>query len=269
MPELRDALRQRFGHDLSVANYATAGARADETHALVEHLLSRGSPRMLLYGITPRDLLGNEPRYARSAIYWSLGDWQQAFREDAGGALRVLPVVVLGAIGEWYYTLRYRQRPLALIEDFWRAVKLQRDGIARFTPFEILRGDVSPNPARGEWTRAQVYDTRRSLVTHPVSDAHVQLYVNGLLENGRYPLGERRVHELRARRCRRPAAPASPSSFSRRRSPLSSTATSRPACTRSSWPSCVGWRAKRTCRSTRNRSSACTSPSKTSSSSRT
>jgi hypothetical protein len=197
LPELHASLRSRRGAPVTVANYSTAGARADESHAMVEYLLRAGRPRILLYGVTPRDLLGNEPRYARSSIFWSASDWMRAAREDRNGAMRVLPVFIRSIIGQHYYTLRYRHRPFALIEDFWRAAKLRRDGIARFSIVQILRGEPSPDPAFGGLTRGQQFDRNRSLVTHPISEEHVRLYVQGLLEYGQYPLGARRLEELR------------------------------------------------------------------------
>lgn len=193
MPDLAVALK----HVGYAANYSCAGARADEVRAIGDFLLRHGTPHLVLCEVTPRAFLEDDPRWARSAFYWGWSDWWTHFREDRATALRVWPVVMRNAFGEWWRTLRYRHKPAVLADDLWLYYKRQRAGLLSLTPGEFLAGRTRPSPLSGELTERQAFDDF-SLVTRPVPDEHVRDYVSPLLTAGQYPMGKRRLREMLA-----------------------------------------------------------------------
>jgi hypothetical protein len=143
-------------------------------------------------------LLGNKPQMARSAIFWDLGEWWRSFRENRGEAAGVLPVLARDYLSKPSRILKYRRKPAALVDDAWIAFEQRRDGGPVFTAIEVLNGDVTPSPLNGDLTGRQGYDSGQSLVTRPVSEARVRVYVERLLIDGDYVLGDVRVRELEA-----------------------------------------------------------------------
>lgn len=192
VPEVTQAL----GLGVRVANYSVAGARADEIRALGDFLLERGTPRVILCGVTPRVFLDEDPRWDQSALYWDWSDWWAHYEEDRARALSVWPTVARNSIGEVWRTLRYRDKPLVLVDDIWIYSERRRDTGRTLTLGEFLAGRTAPSPLNGELTLRQLDDV--SLVTRPVPDERVREYVATLLTGGRYPMGERRLEELSA-----------------------------------------------------------------------
>ena len=198
VPEVTADLEAEGYSDLTVANYSSAGALADETRALADYMLARGRPRLILCGVTPRMLLGNEPRVARSAIFWDRSDWLLAFGENRSAAASVWPTVFRNRLGKTYRTLEYRRKPTSVAADTRRAFEQRQLGGPTFSARQILDGEVLPSPLNGQFTGRQTYEAEHSLVTRPIDEAHVQRYVGRLLIDGSYVLGDLRVRELEA-----------------------------------------------------------------------
>lgn len=186
-------LASRLGAE--VRNYACAGARADEIRALVDHLLRHGTPDLVLCGVSPRVFLDADRRWARSAIFWEIKDWRRAAEADLPEALAVLPVMTRNVVGDFWRTLDYRQKPAVLADD--AVIFCKSPGRFRaLTLGDFLAGGVRPSPLNGGLTGRQRDVGSRSLVTHPVSEERVQAYVDQLLTNGEYVMGEVRFEAL-------------------------------------------------------------------------
>jgi hypothetical protein len=162
-----------------------------------EFLLARGTPRIILCGVTPRTLLENDRRWTRSALYWDWSDWRERFAEDRPTALSVWPVVARNWIGGFWQTLRYRDKPLVLIDELWVYYERHRDAGPTLSLGDFLAGRTFPSPLNGDLTARQAFD-EVSLATRPIPEERVENYVAALLTDGRYPMGERRIRELRA-----------------------------------------------------------------------
>jgi hypothetical protein len=61
---------------------------------------------------------------------------------------------------------------------------------------EILDGDVSPSPLNGDLSSGQLYQGEISLLTRPISEERVRNYLEPLLVDGRYPMGEIRMKAM-------------------------------------------------------------------------
>ena len=208
VPAVREALAEAGLPGMRVSNYSCAGARADEVRAAVDHLLDRGRPQLLLLGVTTRMLLGEEPRLERSAIYWTRSQWQSRLAGD-GDVWRVAPIVARNELGNASALVRFRNRPTGFFDDAWIAARQRQRGQSAFTLAEVLRGDVTPSSIAGAITRRQRDEGDVSLVNRPISDERVRGYVDRLLIDGEYVLGEHREAELRAvfERCRAEGVP--------------------------------------------------------------
>jgi hypothetical protein len=198
VPEARARIAEAGLPALRIANYACAGAHADESRALVDYLLARGRPRLILCGTSPRILRGTEPRLARSAIFWSSADWWRKFREFPSVASQVWPVVTRNYLSEPFRTLKYRRKPNALAADIRTAFEWHQDGGSAFSAEQILNGEVNPSPLNGALTGRQMHEAEVSLVNRPISEERVRTFLSRLLVDGEYVFGERRERELEA-----------------------------------------------------------------------
>lgn len=146
MPTLIESLKQQEGDAApTVANYALRGGRVDLADAVVRYLMRQPSPpKLIVVGLSTRDIRAYAPDYDRLAVFWTFSDWWREFRRprDAGGGwdrTTQLPTVLRNYFGEVMLTLKHREMI----------------GIQTAAPFRQLFGAPDPrepNPIVGEPT---------------------------------------------------------------------------------------------------------------------
>lgn len=195
VPELSGLLEGELGRRVEVSNYGCAGARAGENHAIVDYMLKRERPGVLLYGMTCRQLLSRRGYHRGVAEFWGLPDWLEFYRDDPVAASSLLPMVVRAEIAGHWRTLRYRHRLGTLFHDAARAWELRE--VSEYSLGDILRGLPTPSPLRGELLLMYPLQPGRTLSNTPVSDKRLASYVDRLLEDGRYRLCDRQLDHVR------------------------------------------------------------------------
>ena len=99
VPDLRRELSMVLDRPVSVANYALPGANADEVAALVRLILRQEKrPKILLYGVTPKQLAAAKYDLDKRATLWSLSDWRRERGKTDEDLCRVLPDVIRSEI---------------------------------------------------------------------------------------------------------------------------------------------------------------------------
>jgi len=142
MPRLTESIEKCAGHDIWTANYSMRGARVDVLDAAVRYMLRQPRPpKLIIVGLSPRDLRLKEPDWPRVAIFWTPADWLREFRGHRE-VLDVLPIVVRNEAGWGLWSLRYREEI-----SLW----LQR----RFTRFGVDASE-DRDPIIGEMTAQHV-----------------------------------------------------------------------------------------------------------------
>ena len=180
VPLVRQRCGEHVGESLTAANYSLGGARVEEIEEVVARLLvGPRPPRVIFWGLEPRQVLASRSRISEAARTWALDDWRRGYQEHGGAALRHLPGAVRNQIGRHYRTFQYRQR-LAILVDNWAA------------------GESMTCPMRGELTPYQRHTPEQSLVSRPISDEHVADYVASIQSIGELDLAGDRTAELAA-----------------------------------------------------------------------
>ena len=166
---------RRAGLPVEVANYGVSGARADGAELVANRILAaERKPRLIVCGVSPRDLRSRNPDWTRLAIFWDLGDW---YRNLPGNPARVgplFPQVLRQEIGRRYLTLRYRELP-----RYWLAAWL---GTVGADPCSIHGDELSA------W-----HQEERSLKTRAVPEERMEEYLEqNRLNDGSETDGDRR-----------------------------------------------------------------------------
>jgi hypothetical protein len=140
MPRLIEAVSKQAGRPVTVANYATRGARVDGFEAVIDEVLSRPTkPKVIVVGLGVRDLRAQGPDLPRIATFFDLGDWWREYRRAGWRATDVLPQAVRNELGRVVFTLRFRETISTRIKDaLGRSLGLQE---LQYTP--------EPNPITG------------------------------------------------------------------------------------------------------------------------
>jgi len=131
MPVLIDEIRARAGRDLRVANYAARGARADAMEAVVHYLLSQPTkPRLIVIGLSVRDLRTDDLDLPRMAVFWNARDWWRETGKIGWRATDVLPIVIRNEASQVSWTLRFRdQLAIELVKPFARfGISVESEG---------------------------------------------------------------------------------------------------------------------------------------------
>jgi hypothetical protein len=175
--------RQRLGHNTSVANYACTAARATENESIVRYVLRNGRPRLILYGVSPLQLLERvEPR-EQIALFWSWADWWSDFHQAPDHAAGLLPVMLRAELGKCYRTLKFRDRAGVLVSDLLEGASHYG---ASASVSDLLAGRAFPCPFRGERSRLLFRHPNKSLVGLNISTEHVRRWIDHLMLDGRY-----------------------------------------------------------------------------------
>jgi hypothetical protein len=199
LPLLRRHLEREGGVGASVASYGMGGARVAEVAIVVRKLLAaEAPPHLIVYGLTPRQLL-DKGRPRNSAYLWDLAGWWEE-RLVRGRMLdQFLPQVLRNELVHLARAYRYREEIAAAFETpaseaFWE----QLHG-------GLTRRDTPLSPMRGELT---VWQRTRPLISRNVSAAHVRGYVDSVWKPGAWSM-ERQERKLEAmlRRCREAGVP--------------------------------------------------------------
>jgi hypothetical protein len=181
MPMLDGLCETLLGRDVRTANYACPDARTTEMLLVTKEMLgSARKPALVMYLISPRGLLRNDRNLQREEVFGVFPDVCAGNSALALASLAERPMWDLrNGLQKVSYTFRYRYR----FRNFLASAPRQREMLS---------------PIQGDYTTWQRYVSNRSLVSHPVSDAHIRDYVARLLdENGEYVLGDSRVAALR------------------------------------------------------------------------
>lgn len=192
VPEVQQACDEVLSRRVTVANYAISGARAKHGNAIVTYLLKKGRPELILYGVSPRILLGSATRPdAHTALFWSLTDWWSHYRAAPRETVRLLPVVIRHEASKHYLTLRYRRLASTFVNGIIRAMAVAED--KPFLMEDALRRARSSCPMRGEPTQDHELNPDRSLVNHPVPEERLRAFLDRTLQDGQYPMPQAQV----------------------------------------------------------------------------
>jgi hypothetical protein len=95
---------------VEVANYGMSAARADAAEAVVNRILAQSrKPRLILCGLSVRDLRCPGRDWPRLANFWGVGDWARHLSTDPREVGPLFPNVVRNEIGRRYRTLGYHE----------------------------------------------------------------------------------------------------------------------------------------------------------------
>ena len=110
MPTLIVQLEKKLGRPVHVANYAVRGARLDVMAAEVRFLQrQKNPPKLIVVGVSPRDLRSDDYDWPRVALFWNAADWWTALRRFGWPVTDVTPVVLRNEAGRVLASLRYRE----------------------------------------------------------------------------------------------------------------------------------------------------------------
>lgn len=180
MPEVQEVLIENNFDNLSVANYACSGIVADEVNAIIKCLLqSQKKPKIVLYGLSPRQLWGYQSRLEHASLFWNTSDWWINKNQTGGLMWKHLPRVMKNTIRQYCWTFRFRGTLAQRI----------------MTPFD----QPIPSPMKGELSFNHTHSPDRSLLTDPISEQQIQTYINRLVVKAHrpfYPIGDNRIAKL-------------------------------------------------------------------------
>ncbi|HOX43911.1 MAG TPA: hypothetical protein PK668_09935 [Myxococcota bacterium] len=176
VPLLGELLGEALGRAPRVESYAVGGATAVEVEAILGMLLRRGRPRLIVYGLSPRQLWG-EPTYAQAARFWDLDDWRADWQAHGPAALGRLPELVRGGLRAVSRLFLCRERAAEAVRELFGAPR--------------LRNPVLGGPS--EWHQR---GPTLAMLGREVSEARVRWYVSQLLQDGRYPFSQAKREAL-------------------------------------------------------------------------
>ncbi len=172
VPDLRRELSMVLDRPVSVANYALPGANADEVAALVRLILRQEKrPKILVYGVTPKQMAAAKYDLDKRATLWSLSDWRRERGKTDEALFRVLPDVIRGEIETVYRTFAYRK----IVSIRFRERFLNRARI--------------PCPINGEFSKYFDRQPNRSMITHPALPRMVEKYFKSRMTGDEYLMG--------------------------------------------------------------------------------
>lgn len=174
-PELRAACETALGRSLTVGNYASPAASADEVESIVRILVGQArKPALILYGISPLQLSTKAAAVRHAGRLWLLADWERERPKLAkASAERMRAMALHNEVGRWSKLYAYRDMA-------WIRLRALLGSEA-----------IHSNPLLGELTYQQVRQPERRLSDHPVRDAAVRNYLRPRMQGDRLPLGGR------------------------------------------------------------------------------
>lgn len=111
VPRMADSLRKQAKRRLSVGDYSVRGARAEEISQITHELLaSKRLPKLLMVGLSLRDLQTDHRRLSALSQYWTLRDWTQAARAESFAAVRpCFSTAIYNTLARHCRLLRFRE----------------------------------------------------------------------------------------------------------------------------------------------------------------
>ncbi len=181
MPDLDKLSEGRLGREIYTANYSCPDAKSTDMLLVTREMMSaRTKPKLVVYVISSRGLLGDDHSVQREEVFGVFPNEYGHGTAQKLASFSEYPLwQVRNALQRHYYTFRYRYR----FRNVFASVPRHRAMLS---------------PVQGEETTWQRYMPNRSLATNPISDAHIQDYVARLLDaDGKYVMGQTRVEALR------------------------------------------------------------------------
>jgi hypothetical protein len=164
MPEIIPQIRSRIGRPIEIGNYALRGDKVDAFYYVARELAqSPRPPKMMIVGISIRDLRGVEPAWPSIAPFLTFRDWFNEFIHRPSRVASILPEVVRNHAFGWCRTLRYRYG-------------LQQWVVPPFVDI-IDQGDI----AQGELARELSYRSR-NLVDFPIRRSRLRSMMRSSFE---------------------------------------------------------------------------------------
>ena len=195
-PVLAETVERETGQPLCVSNYATTAARAAENATVVQALLRQGTPRLIVYGVSPRQF-AERRQLEQSAALWDASDWWSAWRRDPQLAIDYWPVMAQNELAQWSWLFRYRRRPTCLAYDFYESLRMLR----QWPSWEAcVHSRVFPLPYRceGSGVTSEPAPNEVSLVNRPVTVARVESFLDRVMVDGQYQVRGSQADYLRS-----------------------------------------------------------------------
>ena len=153
VPLMSSELSKNLGRPVKVASYAESGAYTTDFEAVTDLLLrSKARPKVILIGISERDLIYAGKIWNEVGPFRDFSDLHEVIEERGSEGLDELPVMVRSAVGRYWQTLAYR--------DFIK-FKLTEFGTGNFKK-------DSPGPQQGGDSIWQRSSPTRNLVKNPL-----------------------------------------------------------------------------------------------------
>lgn len=193
MPTILATLDSELERPVTGSNFACPAVLASDMVTFVRAILRQGSPKMIVYVISPRALLELNIPTDTTALFLDLKDIgsddptvRQAARHD-------WPVLVRSELGRSYRTLAYRRRVSVALH---RSMATLRGDDLGQDFMSLLTFAPIPSPITGDESIWHTRDRGLSLATRPVSDERVKVYVERLLNDGRYRLSPAKLRAV-------------------------------------------------------------------------
>lgn len=146
--DLESKLKSEAGREVRVRNYAIRGGRMDLFAATVRHLLRQETkPRLIVVGVSIRDLRDYDLDLERASIFWNASDFAHVVRERGTSPTKYLPTVIRNEIEPRLWLLKHRHTI---------STKLKQ---------EVIDIATEPMPARGESPSQHLSARRNTTLT--------------------------------------------------------------------------------------------------------
>ena len=138
VPLATSIARRELGRSVTIANYAVGGGRALDFEAIVDRLLrTRPMPRVIVIGMSERELAGTSFQYDNLPIFWNLDDWRVFYNLRGFKVTEELPTVLRNLAGR-------HVRLIGLRESIGLRLKGMLLGRAASEPSSPIRGEATP-----------------------------------------------------------------------------------------------------------------------------
>ncbi len=127
VPKLRESLGEALPAGQNVANYSLTAGRAMDVAEVVDRLVrAEPPPKLVLYGVSPRQLTAKRYPHTGRSNFWTLRDWWQIRRTDGAVVDRQLGGATRYSLGHALQLFRLEpevRASLALKEGRWEHLR--------------------------------------------------------------------------------------------------------------------------------------------------
>ena len=172
-PDLAAACSEALGRRVSVGNYASPAATADEVEFILRFVFAQErKPAVILYGISPSQLSPLTAAVHRAGRMWRLADWErESSTLHAAHVGRAREIAVQNELGWWCRLYGYR------------------DSVGQYLRQLLGAEPRHSNPILGQLSDQHASDPDARLGDAPRDDAEVRALLRPEMRDGRYPLG--------------------------------------------------------------------------------